>query len=62
MSGCCGADYSHFHRAVELAARFGHRIPWRDMVTRHYTLAQAGEALDAVESHAVLKALIVPNR
>jgi len=60
IRGCWGSDYSHFHRAVELAARFQHRIPWRDMVSARFGLADAGEALAKVERQEVLKALIVP--
>ncbi|HJU65031.1 MAG TPA: zinc-binding dehydrogenase [Gemmatimonadaceae bacterium] len=62
IRGCWGSDYSHFHRAVEIAAHHGHRIPWREMVTGRYPLAAAAEALEAVASRAALKALIVPNQ
>jgi L-iditol 2-dehydrogenase len=61
VRGCWGSDYSHFHRSVQLAARFGDRIPWREMVTRRYDLDHAGEAVADVASRAVVKALIVPN-
>ena len=60
IRGCWGSDYSHFHRAVELAARFQDRVPWREMVSARYPLEQAGAALAAVEAQSVLKALIVP--
>ncbi len=61
IRGVWGCDYSHFHRAVAIAARHGDRIPWLDMVSRTYSLEQAGEALAAVERRDVLKALIAPN-
>ena len=61
IRGVWGCDYSHFHRAVTIAARHGDRIPWREMVSRTYSLDQAGEALAAVERREVLKALIAPN-
>ena len=61
IRGCWGSDYGHFHRGVALAARYGDRVPWREMVSRGYGLAEAGAALAAVESRSVLKALIVPN-
>lgn len=60
IRGCWGSDYSHFHRAVELAARFQTRIPWREMVSARYQLDRAGAALAAVEAQTVLKALIAP--
>jgi L-iditol 2-dehydrogenase len=60
IHGCWGSQYHHFHRAVQLATRFGHRVPWREMVSGRYDLAHAGDALAAVESRAAIKALIVP--
>ena len=61
IRGVWGCDYSHFHRAVAIAARHGARVPWREMVSRTYALDHAGEALAAVERRDVLKALIAPN-
>jgi L-iditol 2-dehydrogenase len=60
IHGCWGSQYHHFHRAVQLASRFGGRVPWRDMVSGRYGLDQASHALAAVESRAAIKALIVP--
>jgi L-iditol 2-dehydrogenase len=61
IRGCWGSDYSHFHRAVGIAARFGKRVPWRELASRTYSLSQAGDALAAVERRDVVKAVIVPN-
>ena len=61
IKGCWGSRYDHFHRAVALAAQFGHVKPWREMVSGRYTLDQANEALAAVESRSAIKALITPN-
>jgi L-iditol 2-dehydrogenase len=61
IRGCWGCDYSHFHRAVQLATRFGDRVPWREMIGGRYGLDRAGEALAAVERREVTKAVIVPN-
>ncbi|MEJ7810223.1 MAG: zinc-binding dehydrogenase [Gemmatimonadaceae bacterium] len=61
IRGSWGSDFSHFHRALELGARFGDRVPWREMVSARYPLERAAEALAAVESRAVVKALITPN-
>ena len=61
LRGCWGSDYSHFHRAVIVAAKHGGRVPWREMVERRYTLDQAQEALGAVERREVTKAIITPN-
>ena len=59
IRGCWGSAYSHFHRAVGIAARFGERVPWRELAARRYPLDRAGEALAAVERREVVKAVIV---
>jgi threonine dehydrogenase-like Zn-dependent dehydrogenase len=60
IRGCWGADYSHFYRALRLAARFGDRAPWSAMMTGQYSLEQCGEALAAVENQSAIKAVIAP--
>jgi D-arabinose 1-dehydrogenase-like Zn-dependent alcohol dehydrogenase len=61
LKGCWGSRYEHFHRAVELTARFGDRKPWGEMVSGRYSLEEAGAALSAIEKRVALKAIIVPN-
>jgi threonine dehydrogenase-like Zn-dependent dehydrogenase len=61
LRGCWGSDFSHLYRAVNVAARFGDRVPWKEMIGGTYTLEEAGRALAAVEQRAVTKAVIVPN-
>ena len=61
VRGCWGSDYSHFYRALAIAAKHGARVPWREMVQRRYSLEEAGEALSAVERREVTKAIIVPR-
>jgi threonine dehydrogenase-like Zn-dependent dehydrogenase len=61
LHGCWGSEFSHFYRAVELAHRFGERVPWREMVSRRYRLDDANEALEAVASREVVKAVIDPG-
>lgn len=58
LRGCWGSDFSHFHRAVAIAARHGGRFPWRDLAGRRFPLRQAEAALDAVERREVVKAII----
>jgi threonine dehydrogenase-like Zn-dependent dehydrogenase len=62
LHGCWGSEFSHFYRAVELAHRFGGRVPWREMVSARYRLDDANAALEAVASREVVKALIAPGR
>jgi L-iditol 2-dehydrogenase len=61
LRGCWGSEFAHFYRAVAIAHRFADRVPWREMVSRRYSLEQAGDALDAVATRSVLKALIAPH-
>jgi D-arabinose 1-dehydrogenase-like Zn-dependent alcohol dehydrogenase len=61
LRGCWGSDYSHFHRAVALVARFGDRVPWREMVGGTYDLEHINDALAAVADRTVTKALVVPR-
>jgi threonine dehydrogenase-like Zn-dependent dehydrogenase len=60
IRGCWGVDLSHVWRAMDVLARFGDRFPWTDTISRRYGLDEAGDALAAVESRSVVKALIVP--
>jgi L-iditol 2-dehydrogenase len=60
LRGCWGSRYEHFHRAVEIVTRFGQEKPWREMVSKTYELADAAEALRAVEKRSAVKALIAP--
>jgi L-iditol 2-dehydrogenase len=61
VRGCWGSDYSHVHRAVQIATRFGDRVPWREMIGGRFALDRAGDALAAVERREVTKAVIVPT-
>lgn len=61
IRGCWGADLSHVWRAMEILDRFADRFPWTALISRRYTLAEAGEALADVEARRVVKAVIEPN-
>ena len=61
IHGCWGSDFSHLYRAVNVAARNARRIPWREMIGARFGLAQANEALKAVERREVTKAVIDPS-
>ena len=61
LRGCWGSEFSHFYRAVDIVHRFSDRIPWREMVENRFALDDAADALDAVASRDVVKALIVPS-
>ena len=61
VRGCWGSDYSHFHRAIRAQARHRDRFPWKDLISRRFSLDEANEALQAVESRALVKAAMVPG-
>jgi L-iditol 2-dehydrogenase len=75
LRGCWGSDFSHFYRAAQIInslavrtsasrnAQFEVLSPWAILQSKlsHYTLNHANEALAAVASGSVLKALIDPR-
>lgn len=61
VRGCWGSDYSHFHRAIGLLARFGDSVGWERMISQTFTLDETQAALEAVASGKVVKAVISPN-
>ena len=60
IRGCWGSDYSHFHRAVQFLSSIGGKLPWTGAISRKYGLGETNEALAAVESRAVVKAIVAP--
>jgi hypothetical protein len=62
LRGCWGSTYEHFHRAVEIAARFGDRKPWKKMVSGSHELRNASSALDSVARRSSVKSVITPRR
>jgi threonine dehydrogenase-like Zn-dependent dehydrogenase len=60
LLGCWGYEYSHLHRAVAMMARHRARFRWRELITREYTLDQAGQALEDMAALRVVKAVIRP--
>jgi len=63
VRGCWGSDFSHFYRGAQIVCDPVRSRPWaalKNKVSR-YKLVQANEALAAVASGRVLKALIDPS-
>ncbi|MFQ5550350.1 MAG: zinc-binding dehydrogenase [Gemmatimonadales bacterium] len=58
IMGQWGTDLRHVSGALRLAAR--HRIPFRRIAGRRYSLERANEALDDVANLRVTKAIIAP--
>ena len=61
VRGCWGSDFSHFYRGARLMADAERSKPWARLALDTYPLARAGEALEAVASGRVVKALIDPR-
>jgi len=58
LRGCWGSRYEHFHRGVEIAARFGSAKPWSRMASESYALADVATALEAVANRSAVKAVV----
>ena len=58
LRGCWGSRYEHFHRAVEIAARFGDSKPWSVMAGQSYELSDVASALEGVASRSAVKAVV----
>ncbi len=64
VRGCWGSDFSHFYRAAQIINFADAQSPWSRLQQNlsRFGLSQANEALAAVASGEVLKALIDPNK
>ena len=64
IRGCWGSDFSHFYRMVQLLDQFGPRVgdAWDGLVSEVHSLHSLNEALEAVASGRVVKALVQPNQ
>ena len=63
VRGCWGSDFSHFYRSAQIISDPIRAASWAALKPQlsRYKLAQANEALAAVASGSVLKALIDPK-
>ncbi|HVG34856.1 MAG TPA: zinc-binding dehydrogenase [Pyrinomonadaceae bacterium] len=61
VRGCWGSDFSHFYRGVQIMADPSRSRPWSLLKLDRYNLHQANEALAAVATGKVVKALIAPH-
>lgn len=58
LKGCWGSRYEHFHRGVEIAARFGEIKPWSRMASRSFPLEEVATGLAAVADRSAVKAVV----
>jgi threonine dehydrogenase-like Zn-dependent dehydrogenase len=59
--GCWGYEFTHLYRALQMMARHNGRFRWRGLITREYSLADAGRALEDMEKLSVVKAVLRPR-
>ncbi len=60
VRGCWGSDFSHFYRGAQLVSEPTRAAAWQEMNLTKFGLGDANEALAAVASGTVMKALIDP--
>jgi threonine dehydrogenase-like Zn-dependent dehydrogenase len=58
--GCWGYEFTHLHRALAMMGRHNDRFRWSSLITREYALADAGRALEDMETLSVVKAILRP--
>jgi threonine dehydrogenase-like Zn-dependent dehydrogenase len=61
LRACWGSDYSHFHRAARIISDPERSLPWSRLALQRFPLTKANEALHAVSTGRVVKALIEPR-
>ncbi len=61
LFGCWGFDFSHFYKAVKMFTRISNDYPFKNLISKTYSLDEANERLRAVENFEVIKAVIKPN-
>ena len=61
VRGCWGSDFSHFYRGTQMISDPLRSRPWKALELSTYKLSEANDALAAVSSARVLKALIEPG-
>ncbi len=62
VRGCWGSDFSHFYLSARIMADAQRSKPWSLMKLERFGLSQANEALQAVASRRLIKALIDPTQ
>ena len=62
IKGTWGIDLSHFYRSIQVMAKYHERFAWEKFVSAHYGLNEVNQALDDVEHHRVMKAVIDPRK
>jgi L-iditol 2-dehydrogenase len=60
LLGCWGYEFTHLYRSLQMMARHNARFRWRELISREYELADAGQALEDMARLSVVKALIRP--
>lgn len=62
IKGTWGIDLSHFYRSIQVMAKHHDRFAWENFVSGRYGLHEVNQAIDDVEHHRVMKAVIDPYK
>lgn len=62
LRACWGSDYSHFHRGTQIISDPTRSLPWTRLALQRFSLHHANQALHAVSTGSVIKALIDPRQ
>lgn len=62
IRGCWGSDFSHFYRGVQVLADPERAEPWTLIPLGQYGLDECNQALQAVASGRIVKALVDPRK
>jgi D-arabinose 1-dehydrogenase-like Zn-dependent alcohol dehydrogenase len=58
--GQCGAEISHYYKALQIVKNNRQRYPFADLITNHYKLEQINEAYKSMVAGTDIKPAIVP--
>jgi threonine dehydrogenase-like Zn-dependent dehydrogenase len=62
IKGTWGIDLSHFYRSIQIMDKHHARFAWEKFVSGSYGLHEVNQAIDDVEHHRVMKAVIDPHK
>lgn len=61
VRGCWGSDFSHFYRGTQIISEPTLSAPWTRLRLERFPLQQTNQALHAVSTGRVVKALVAPR-
>ena len=62
VQGSFGGDAEHYHKALQIMERHGDRLPFGDLISGEYALADITTVLERMQSFQEIKPVIYPGR